>query len=75
MKFTNTTKNNSKKFSLPSHGQRSKYRSVLFGFHLNLNSDFTKYLTCVTFVIVRNAVVAWLQASVGLFTHTKQCLL
>lgn len=68
------TKNNSRKFSLPSHGQRSEYRSVLFGFHLDLNSDFTKYFTCVTFVI-RNAVVALLQANVDLFTYSKQRVL
>ena len=69
MKFTNMTKSNSKKFLLPSHGQRSEYRSVLFGFHINLNSDFTKSLTCVTFVM-RNGGVASLQANVALFTHT-----
>lgn len=67
-------KNNSKKFWLPSHGQRSEYRSVWFAFHFNVDSDFTKDLTCVAFV-VRNVVVVLLQANVGLFNHAKQCVL
>lgn len=44
---------------------------VKFGFHSNYCPYFAKYLTCVTFVVVRNADVALLQANVDLFTHSQ----